>query len=96
MVGRHPAVVVGEDGGQQRGEAGEAQQPGHHCTGRLEFRNFDIDTFRELNPEKGLLYSFLLDFIAKYLEKAANAGLPSENVKVIAVLSKGKLQTHLF
>ena len=91
MVGRHPAVVVGEDGGQQRGEAGEAQQPGHHCTGRLEFRNFDIDTFRELNPEKRLLYSFLLDFRAQYLEKA-----PSENVKVIAVLSKGKLQMHLF
>ena len=67
MVGRHPAVVVGEDGGEQRGEAGEAQQPGHHCTGRLEFRNF----------------------IAQYLEKDANADLPSENVKIIAVLSKG-------
>ena len=35
VVGRDPAVVVGEDGGQQRGEAGEAQQPGHHCTERL-------------------------------------------------------------
>ena len=47
MVGRHPAVVVGEDGGEERGEAGEAQQPGHHCTGRLKFLNFDIDTFEK-------------------------------------------------
>ena len=47
MVGRHPAVVVGEDGGEQRGEAGEAQQPGHHCTGRVEFLNFNIDTLEK-------------------------------------------------
>ena len=58
MVGRHPAVVVGEDGGEQRGEAGEAQQPGHHCTGRLEFLNFDIDTF-----EKPIYYGCALSTV---------------------------------
>ena len=57
MVGRHTAVVVGEDGGEERGEAGEAQQPGHHCTGRLEFLNFDIDSFEK--PQ--LPYGFPLE-----------------------------------
>ena len=57
---------------------------------------FDDKIIFGMESREGCYYSFSLDFIAQYSEKAATAGLSSEYVKAIVALSKGKLYTHLF